>query len=156
MQHSNQALLAQAPVKLRSTFCTGGSSKTFSLQGQKYYVVQSMGQSSVIGLSQNNKYILRQGFIQPPGSKFKIVPLEILKATVYPNPFSNIIIILIAEDISDILHVTLIDMNGKISYQKTVFAAPEIKLNVESLPPSVYFLTVHSTTKCYYSKMIKL
>ncbi|MCU0473667.1 MAG: T9SS type A sorting domain-containing protein [Bacteroidales bacterium] len=153
---SLQTLLAQVPIKLRSTLGASGSSKTFAFEGKQYYLVHSMGQLSVIGLSQNNKYLLRQGFIQPLNSAITVFPLEILLGTVYPNPFSANITVSFAEDVSGILHVTFIDMNGKISYLKTVAAAKEIKLNVESLAPSVYILKVHSTTKCFSSKMIKL
>ena len=156
VQVSLQTLLAQVPIKLRSTLGTSGSSKTFTSEGKQYYLVHSMGQSSVIGLSQNNKYLLRQGFIQPLNSAITIFPLEILRATVYPNPFSANITVSFAEDVSGILQVTLVDMKGKISYLKTVAAAKEIKLNVESLAPSIYILMVHSTTKCFSSKIIKL
>lgn len=153
---SFQTLFAQSPIKLRSTLGVSGSSKTFTSNGQQYYLVQSIGQSSVIGLSQNNKYFLRQGFIQPINSSIPVIQLDILRAEVYPNPFSANITVSFAEDVSDILHVTLIDLNGRISYLKLFPAAQEIKLNVESLAPTIYILMVRSTTKCFYSKMIKL
>lgn len=153
---SFQTLLAQIPFKLRSTLGASGSSKTLTSKGKQYYLAQSMGQSSIIGLSQNTKYLLRQGFIQPVNSSITIIPSEMLNATVYPNPFSANITVTLGEEVSDNLQIILIDMNGEISYLKTVVAAQEIKLNVESLAPSIYILMVHSTSKCFYSKMIKL
>jgi len=152
---SMQNGLAQVPGKLRSTLNISGSSKSFESNGHIYYLAQSIGQSSVIGLSQNNKYFLRQGFIQPINSSITIVPPETLLATVYPNPFSENITVSFAEEESDMLYVTLTDINGKISYVMKFPPAREIKLNVESLAPSIYILRVNSTTKCFYSKMIK-
>jgi hypothetical protein len=153
---SFQTLLAQIPFKLRSTLGASGSSKTLTSKGKQYYLAQSMGQSSIIGLSQNTGFLLRQGFIQPLNSLINIIPSEMLHATVYPNPFSANITVTFAEEVSGNLQITLIDTNGKISYFKTVAAANEIKLNVESLAPSIYILKVHSASKCFYSKMIKL
>ena len=153
---SLQTINSQALIKLRSTLSSGGSSRTFEVNGREYFFQQSIGQSSVIGLSQDNNYLLRQGFIQPlKGSAARII-LGSLPATVFPNPFSSDITISFAEEISGILYVTLLTMNGKVVLFKKYGDAREVNLDVGSLAPSVYILRVSSGSRYYYAKLVKL
>jgi hypothetical protein len=153
---SLQTVKAQTLMKLRSTLSSGGSSKAFTYEDQQYYLQQSIGQSSVTGLSQNNNYLLRQGFIQPLKGSINSIPSGNLPATIFPNPFSANIIVSFTEDIQDILYVTLYDLNGKIVYLKKHEPATELNLDVSSLVPAIYFIRVNTATKWFYSKMIKL
>ncbi len=152
---SFQTVNSQALIKLRSTVSNGGSSKIFISKGHNYYFQQSIGQSSVIGLSQDNNFLLRQGFIQPLKDSINPIPFEILKAIVSPNPFSENLTVSFAEDISDILYLTLYDLNGKIVYFNKYEANQELNLNLHSLAPAVYLIKVNTSTKCFYAKMIR-
>jgi hypothetical protein len=153
---SLQTIKAQTITKLRSTLSAGGSSNTFMANGKQYYLQHSIGQSSVIGLSHRNNYLLRQGFIQPLEGYNKSIKLASLPGTVSPNPFSEKIIVSFSEEISDDLFVTFYDLNGKIIYFNKYGAAQELNLDVSSLAPAIYLIRVNTTTKCFYSKIIKL
>jgi len=153
---SLQTINSQALVKLRSTLDTGGSSRKFELNGREYFIQQSIGQTSVIGLSQDNNYLLRQGFIQPLKGSAGIITSESLPATVFPNPFSSDITISFTEEISGILYLTLMTMNGKVVFLKKYGDVRELNLDVSSLAPSVYILKVSSGSGYYYSKLVKL
>lgn len=153
---SFQTTWAQSLIKLRSTLGTGGSSNTFTLNGQQYYLQQSIGQSSVIGLSRNKYYLLRQGFIQPLKGSIKTNAAESLPVTIFPNPFSNYINVSIGGELSEIVYVTLYDLNGKIVFLKKFGATQQLNLDVSSLPPAIYFIRVNTSCSYFYSKMIKL
>lgn len=147
---------AQMPVKLRSTLNIGGSSKIVMSDGRQYYLQQSIGQPGITGLSQNNNYQLRQGFIQPLVSSANSITPGTLQATIFPNPFSENIIISFYEKMPDFLYVALYDLNGKIVYFKKYGASPDLIVNAGYLRPGAYFVRISTTTKYYYSKIIKL
>ncbi len=147
---------AQVPVKLRSALSAGGSSKIVMSDGHQYYLQQSIGQPGITGLSQNNNYQLRQGFIQPLAGSVNNITAGTLQATIFPNPFSENIIISFYEKMPDFLYVAVYDLNGKIVYFKKHGASPELILNAGHLPPGAYFVRISTTTKYYYSKIIKL
>ena len=147
---------AQVPVKLRSALSAGGSSKIVMSDGHQYYLQQSIGQPGITGLSQNNNYQLRQGFIQPLAGSINIMTSGSLQATIFPNPFSENIIISFSEKMPDFLYIALYDLNGKIIYFKKHGASYNLIVDAGYLPPGVYFVRISTTTKYYYSKIIKL
>lgn len=152
---SFQTSQGQAVIKLRSAISTGGSTKTFSLQGQQYQMQQTIGQSGVIGLAHNSSYLLRQGFIQPLKGSINSISAETLPLTIYPNPFSGNITVSLSEAVSDFLYVTLYDLNGKIVLIKKYGATRKLNLDVGFLSPAVYIIRVNTTTKYSYSKLFK-
>jgi len=151
-----QAIHAQVPGIMRSALSTGGSTVTVLVNGQQYYLQQSVGQSGIIGLSQNNNIQLRQGFIQPLEGSIRSVSSGTLQAAIFPVPFSKNIIISFSEEISDHLYVTIYDANGKIVYLKKHGASLELIVDPGSLPPGIYFIRINTTTKYLNSKLIKL
>jgi hypothetical protein len=153
---SFHSIKGQVLIKLRSTISTAGSSKTFTSNSKQYYLQQSIGQSSVTGLSRNKDYLLRQGFIQPLKGSIKTTAAEALPVTVFPNPFTTNIIVSFTGEVSEILYITLYDLNGKIVYLKKSRATQNIDLDVSSLPPAIYFIRVNTSSGNFYSKLIKL
>jgi hypothetical protein len=151
-----QEVKAQVQLRSGSTTGSGGSSKSFAARGQQYYLLQSIGQSSVTGLFQNDKNILREGFIQPPmGSTILRIPPETLSVAVYPNPFTSNITITVDDLKPENLYVSLTDMNGKLVFFRKYEDSREVKLNTGSLAPSIYILKVNTVKKCFYLKMVK-
>ena len=147
---------AQTAVKLRSTLSSGGSSGSFSANGRQYYLQQSTGQMSVIGIAQKHDYLLRQGFIQPlygPANQKTMEPLPVI---ISPNPVSAHLTVSFSEVIVDPLYITIYDLYGKIAWFRKYEAARELDLDLTSLSPSVYVIRVNTITKSFYSKIIKL
>jgi hypothetical protein len=147
---------AQIPVRLRSALTAGGSSEIVMSDGHQYYLQQSIGQPGITGLSQNNHYQLRQGFIQPIAGSVNKITTGTLQATIFPNPFSEHIFVTFSEEIPEFLYVTLYDLNGKIVYFKKHAGSPELTMNAGDLAPGAYFIRVSTTTKYFYSRIIKL
>jgi hypothetical protein len=151
-----QTVKAQEPARLISTLNNGGSSNTITIDSRKYYFQQSIGQSGIIGLSGGKKQILRQGFIQPPAGTVKNNLTENLPVEIYPNPFTTSIILSCPEKVSENLYVTIYDLNGKIVYLKKFGTSRELNLDLSDLTPSIYILRVNTTTRWFFSKVIKL
>lgn len=142
---------------VRSTVGIGGSSQTVTYNNRTYFVSQSIGQASVIGVSAKNGHIIRQGFQQPPHT-FEIGLLNEesdLKATIFPNPFQQSIYItfidLIEEDVSVIVH----DISGRLILKKTFPASQLIALPLESIATGDYILNVIIGKKHLTTSIIK-
>ena len=146
---------SQAQVKIRSTLCVSGSSNTVTIQDRQFFFQQTVGQPGITGLSGQNKYLLRQGFIQPLKGSGKITESERLQVEIKPNPFSSDITLSFDEEIAGDLYVSLYDLSGKTVYIKKFAAAQEIYLNFGTIPVAFYVLRVYSENKYYISKLIK-
>ena len=146
----------QVSYKLRSTLNAGGSSGIITANGRQYYLQQSTGQQSIIGISQKQGYLLRQGFIQPVNGQYNKTVLETLPAIIYPNPFSSHMSVTLPLAPDGHLYVTIYDLTGKIAFFQKYESAGELDLDLSSLPSSVYIIRVSTTTKYFYSRIIKL
>lgn len=151
-----QTVKAQEPAKLISTLNIGGSSNTLTIDSRKYYYQQSIGQSGIIGLSGGNNHIARQGFIQPMAGRESPMLAGDLRVEIYPNPFSGNIILSFPEKISEILYVTMYDLNGRIVYLKKFEAAGELNIDLKGLASSIYIMRINTTTRYFCSKVVKI
>ncbi|HUX53098.1 MAG TPA: T9SS type A sorting domain-containing protein [Williamwhitmania sp.] len=140
---------------LRSTLSIGGSSNTFNVQGKRYFYQQSIGQTSVINSYQAKGYMLRQGFIQPLRGVDKNSAMQSLHVTISPNPFSSIVIVKIAESITDKLNVTLYDMYGRMQYTNRFGATQQLNLDLSFLAQGLYILSVDSGIMHVVTKLTK-
>lgn len=141
-----------------SSLGSSGSSNTFSTSKGKYFVSQSIGQSSVIGTSSKGGYYLRQGYQQPP-FKIKIVNQfnnNSLQAKVYPNPFKESISISFTDLVKSDILVSVFDVSGKLIYSEIFSEAQRIELNLSDIPQGTYILKLASNTKSFNSKLIKI
>jgi hypothetical protein len=150
-----QMLHAQHPVKLRSVVNNGGQSQTFSIQNHEYLGQQSIGEPGAIGPNKAGTFLLRQGFIQPPGHPdAKIAPGDPL-LTVAPNPFSSGINVSLSDTISGDLFITLYDIYGKSIYNNRLMATGEFFLDFSMFSPGLYILKVRTGPGYYVAKLIK-
>jgi hypothetical protein len=145
----------QVSYKLRSTLSAGGLSGIITANGRQYYLQQSTGQQSIIGISQKQSYLLRQGFIQPINGQYNKTVQETLPASIYPNPFSSHMSVTFPVAPDGHLYITIYDLTGKISFFRKYVADGELDLDLSSLPSSVYIIRVSTTTKYFYSRIIK-
>jgi hypothetical protein len=145
---------AQDLVKSRSTFCIAGSSKYIHANGNNFFVQQSIGQSSVIGINKNNNVTLRQGFIQPLSHFVISKSPDILKAVVYQNQFSEEIIMTFNEEISENLYVSVYDLYGRIVFSQRYEPAQEIRMKSRLASPVLYILRVNTMSKYFVTKLI--
>jgi hypothetical protein len=148
--------IGQVSNKLRSTLSAGGSSGFITVNGRQYYLQQSTGQQSITGISQKQGYLLRQGFIQPVNGQYNKTVQETLPAIIFPNPFSSHMSVTLPVAPDGHLYVTIYDLTGKIAFFRKYVAAGKLDLDLSSLPSSVYIIRINTTTKYFYSRIIKL
>lgn len=140
-----------------SSLGASGSSNSVTTSKGKYFISQSVGQSSVIGTSSKGGYYLRQGYQQPP-SKIKIVnefDNNSIQATVYPNPFEQSVSISFNDIIKNEISVTVFDVSGKLVYSKTFTEAQYIEVHLENISQGTYILKATSNNKLFNTKLIK-
>lgn len=141
----------------RSTLGIGGSSKTFTNSNGTYYISQSIGQASVIGTSSKKGYTAMQGFQQPFLSVKILQPpeLHMLKATIYPNPFSHSINVLFDGEITNDIFIVLLDVRGRAVITKKVSPARRIELLLNNISNGIYILKLTTGDKTFTAQLLK-
>ncbi len=146
----------QEVLKPRSALSAGGSSGIINVNGRQYYLQQTIGQQSITGISMNQGYLLRQGFLQPIEEEHNQLSKETLPVVIYPNPFSSHMNLSFIEKTSGPLYVTIYSLDGKIAFLKKYETGSNIDIDLSSLPPSVYVLRLTTIKKSFYYRVIKL
>lgn len=148
--NSNRRIIA-------SNLGSAGSSKVVETSNGRYYISQSVGQSSVIGTYNANGYYLRQGYQQPIDKPGRITKLDIeLKAKVYPNPFSRILFITFSEKMINDISISIFDVNSRTILNQNYSPTQQLELRLQDISSGSYFLNVSSGTKKFRTKLIKL
>jgi hypothetical protein len=105
----------------------------------------------------NDNLILRQGFIQPDVlAKIadKTIPLN-LEAVIYPNPFSENILLMFNEEVTSIISVEIYDIIGKLIFSKDYSPSQSIDVSLGNLPVSNYIIKAKANNKQFVKKIIK-
>ncbi len=120
-------------------------------------VTQSIGQQSLIGLS-NNKFVVMQGFQQSIWGKYISSNLiDEMKTTTFPNPFIETINFQFSKTIAEVVHVNIFDISGRLVFFKDIKPNNTIlTIDLSSLPSSEYLVRLNSSNFSYYTKIIKI
>jgi hypothetical protein len=151
-----QQVLSQSPPLVRSTTSASGSSDTVVNGDNTYVIQQSVGQPSAIG-TYNNKYTVRQGFIQPDVMaivKDVNVPVN-LQISLYPNPFDEQISLVFNEEIKGEIKITVYNMLGAQMFAKGYEANQQIDVLLGWLSSGEYILKANANQKQFISKILK-
>ncbi|WP_456422450.1 T9SS type A sorting domain-containing protein [Lutibacter sp.] len=140
----------------RSTFSSSGNSIQVTVLNKEYYVSQSIGQKSVIGSFKNSNYTIRQGFQQYPliAGKLNQITLK-FSALVYPNPIDKKINIVLSEELTTNLTITIYDILGRLQYQNAKKYPLKFDLDLSFLSTGTYFMTLIANGKNQQYKLIK-
>ena len=148
-------MIAQIPFNIRSTLSITGKSDNVTFQGRKFVVQQSIGQPGVIGINSNSNLMLRQGFIQPPLNASNLSSKSGLKASFYPNPVFNTLIISFSEDITSEINITLFNLFAKKILNRSYSPTQEITIDLSTILSGFYLLKVDSGDKTLTKKVVK-
>ncbi|WP_457610406.1 T9SS type A sorting domain-containing protein [Lutibacter sp.] len=140
----------------RSTFSSSGNSIQVTVLNKEYYVSQSIGQKSVIGSFKNSNYTVRQGFQQYPliAGKSNQITLK-FSALVYPNPVDKKIKIVLNEELTTNLTITIYDILGRLQYRNAKKYPSKFDLDLSFLSTGTYFMTLIANGKNQQYKLIK-
>lgn len=147
--------IAQVPVQIKSTLSSGAGTNFVSASGKRYGVIQSIGQSSVIGYFPNNKLCAGQGFLYPTVFK-AVVCKEIYKnAEIYPNPFVSSFSVFFRDEIRNNLFVQMFSMDGRVVYSGKLAPSREIVLNPGAIQSGLYIVRIITDRQLYTYRIIK-
>ncbi len=145
---------SQVPEKLRSTLGSSGSSNLLSLSGNHYWIQQSVGQESVIGIFNTKQGYLYQGFIQPRRSHVNDLIVPELKAIIYPNPFSTSITIEFREPLA-LPAIVITDMLGHVVYKNDATIVALTSIDLPKLAKGTYLLRLVNHQQQRIVKLVK-
>ena len=140
----------------RSALSSTGNSIQVIVMDKTYYISQSVGQKSVIGTFKNNGHTIRQGFQQPLTVAAKVNQTDFkFSALVYPNPVNKKINIVLNEELTTDLAITIFDVLGKLHYKEAKKFPSKFELDLSFLSSGTYFMTLFANGKNQQYKLIK-
>jgi hypothetical protein len=156
VQFQSTTINAQSLVNLRSTLSLGGDSRQYTNQGHQYIIQQSIGQASVIDSYQANGIIIHQGFIQP----FKGLSIrnthKKLDSSISPNPFTNNITIKFSEKITEVLNISIYNLQGITIHCSTHKETQELQITLNDLTAGFYIIRVSTGSRFFVTRIIKI
>lgn len=120
-------------------------------------VMQTIGQQSRIGTS-NNTFVVMQGFQQSFWGKYIASnPIEVIQAKTYPNPFIQTVNIEFSKEIIDEITINVFDLSGRLVFeQKKKSDNMILTFLLPLLPSSEYLVRLNTSSFSYFTKIIKL
>lgn len=121
------------------------------------YVSQSIGQQSITGTSQKNKFTISQGYQQSFWNNYvKTNEASVISVKTYPNPFFDTLNFQFSQPINANIQITLFDITGRIVFQETKKANKTMLsiLNL-NLPSATYLVHLTSEKWNYYTQIIQ-
>ncbi|MDO5968804.1 T9SS type A sorting domain-containing protein [Flavivirga aquimarina] len=148
--------LSNAQVLRKQTLASQGSSHVVFADNKSYYIIESIGQASIINTFNANNHSLRQGYIQPVSASIVVNGFNTdFKAVIFPNPYSSEVQIKFKEPVIDILQVTIRDVLGRIILSQQYDPLQLITLNLSHLTIGSYLVHIRMRSKVLKSKIIK-
>jgi len=126
------------------------STGTFATAGS-YSLSYTVGEAATATLTGSSN-IITQGFQQPNDvyTGLQSFVTSSLNAQVYPNPASNEINLVITSPVADNYTVQLVDLLGRVlelpRTTEILNGQSHYVFNIQQLPPSVYFITLHANS----------
>ena len=157
---SNENREPAKPMLLKSTITTVGSATSTLLFREKYKVIESIGQSGVIGKSEFNNTEIQQGFLT--NTRFFKVNnnnvinfQETLNIIISPNPFTDYIKIDFSSKTQYPIYLTIYDTNGKVFTYKEYQASDSIIVPMKKFSIGAYLVRLVSGEHKYVEKIFK-
>lgn len=152
---SVESAFNQIPAQLRSTMSSGATNNLYADCNKKYTVIQSIGQSSVIGIFQSGKLYISQGFLHPSFSR-AVERREISgNAVTYPNPFFGSFSVLLPGETRNNLFVLMLSIDGRVIFSGAYPPSHEITLNPGSITPGMYIIRIIADMQVYTCRIVK-
>jgi hypothetical protein len=123
-------------------------------------IKQTIGQQSATGNSTQKEYRVVQGFQQGLWASYiasnKVEAVEGIRLVTYPNPFTQMIHFQFSKPISEVIHISIFDILGRLIYEEKKKADTSIlSLDLERLPNSEFLVRLSANNFNYYTKILK-
>lgn len=140
----------------RFTLASAGYSTTITQGGENYYLLQSVGQGSVIATFSNGQSQLRQGYIQPLPAILLGGDPNGLEAVIWPNPFVNGVVARMEQGLESPVQMQLFDMSGRLIYDREYESDTQLSIPLLNLAQGTYFIKLITDRKAVTQQLIKL
>ena len=156
--YSQQTASSKYVVK-KSTITTVASSNV-NIPDKSIKILQSVGQSSIIGTRKVKNYIVQQGFLNNSllffinNSNSDFIQ-EIISFKISPNPFVDFIKIDFAKKTTNDIYISVYDVNGKIIINQKYSPTNEIILPLKRISIGTYLINVKSGNNSSTKKILK-
>jgi hypothetical protein len=156
---SQQTTVTKYSVK-KSTLTTLGTANSY-LSQNKIKVLQSAGQSSIIGYKKVGSTGVQQGFLNSTiylkldNSKNTFIR-EKLSFVISPNPFIDFIQINFSKKTAFNIHIKVFDVNGRIYINNTFEATDKIILPLNRFSIGTYLIQIKSGKSSSTTKILKI
>ena len=144
---------------LKSTITSVGSINAI-VSGGKHTILQSIGQSGIIGTSEFNNTIVQQGFLT--NTRFFTINNsntidfeETLSVVISPNPFIDYIKINFSSKTKHPIHLRIFDINRRLITQKTYQPSESIIVPMKNFSVASYIAHIVSGRNKYVKKILK-
>lgn len=140
----------------RFTLASAGYSTAIMQGGESYYLLQSVGQGSVIATFSNGESQLRQGYIQPLPVILLGGDPNGLEAVIWPNPFVNGVVARMEQGLENPVQMQLFDMSGRLIYDREYESDTQLSIPLLNLSQGTYFIKLITDRKAVTQQLIKL
>jgi hypothetical protein len=155
-----QQTIAPKALLLKSTITAVGSTSSLVISNEKYRVLQSIGQSGVIGKMEFNNTDVQQGFLTNT-SYFSLNNTDIVNfqetfpVVISPNPFVDYIKINFSIKTQHPIHLKIYDISGKLFTNKIYEASESIVVPMKKFSLGTYLVRIVSGKNKYVEKIFK-
>lgn len=156
---SQQTTIHKYSIK-KSTLNSIGSSNVY-LKSKKISVLQSVGQSGIIGTKEIKSAIVQQGFLNSTlflkvnNSNNNFIK-EVLKFVINPNPFIDYIKIDFSKKTLFEVYIRVSDVNGKTFITRNFEPTDKITLPLNRLSIGTYLIHIKSGNNSSTEKILKI
>ena len=155
-----QQTTTEKAVLLKSAITNVGTVTSLSISNDKYKVIQSVGQSGIVGGVEFNNMNVQQGFLtntryfyikNSDSVNFK----EAFPIVISPNPFVDYIKIDFSIRTQHSIHLKIYNINGEIYKNEMFEAAKSITVPMKNFSIGTYLISVVSGENKYVEKIFK-
>ena len=139
---------------IRSTLGSCGNSFQIQDPAGRTYLLQSVGQASVIGSGMSGEVRVRQGFIQPMLGLQRVEDDGVFEVEVFPNPFQESINVRIVDGTGP-WTLTLLNMEGRVVRELGMMSFAERAITISGLQSGIYFLRIQGPRSSETIKIVK-
>ena len=147
--------LVNAQSLKRQTFGLAGKSQVIQTNAGSYFLLQSIGQSSVISTFKVNENELRQGFVQPLPAIVLDVDTNDLEVVIYPNPFVNEVLVNLDNGLNGTIEMQLFDTTGRLIKSSSFEADTRLSIPLLNLSRGLYLLRLQYGRQQKVTQLIK-
>ncbi|MGL1886612.1 MAG: T9SS type A sorting domain-containing protein [Reichenbachiella sp.] len=118
-----------------------------------YSLQTTLGQSSLIDITQGETLSLSQGFLQPLQGSFSFV--DQIDFELFPNPTLDKVNLVFKSELQDYT-VSIIHLDGRTVYQHEYQSSSQITIDLQDLPVGFYIVIIkHRSRTVGQKKLIK-